>query len=384
MAARKAPKSRIALSELASLLDRLIPPALAEEWDSVGLQVGRPESKVQRVLTALEVSRETLAEAVEAKAQALVVHHPLLFRPVGTLTERDATQQLAAEAIRRDIAVYTAHTNLDSVPWGTNGVLADLVGLGDERRPLHPADVRPPEVKIAIFVPTTHIQPLIDALAGAGAGVIGDYTHCTFRTPGTGTFRPGEGANPYQGTVGAFEEAEEVRLETVCPRGILPRVVAAARAAHPYEEMAYDVYTLVPGDGPATGLGLRGALATPTTVVEVAERLREALGLSSVGVVGDPKAGVTEAMVLSGSGGSVVRRWHKGMPRLLVTGEMTHHDCHEARHRGLNVVLVGHFASEAIVAPRLAERLGEALAGAGYGGVEVRATERERDPLARH
>lgn len=353
-------------------VDRIAPFRLAEPWDNVGLQVGSRGASVARVLVGLEVTRAFLDEAFRLRADTLVTHHPLLFRERKTWEESDPVSRFAAELVRRGMALIVAHTNLDSTADGTNGELADRLGLAAEgRRFLRPIANQAELTKFAVFTPLSHIDAVIAAIAEGGGGAIGNYSHCTFRTPGTGTFKPLAGANPFIGEVGAIEQVEEVRIEAVCAMGNVRRMLESVKAAHPYEEMAFDLLPMSPDPRPKYGLGLVGRFAEPTTLEALAERARRALPSGRVEIVGEPSAALRSASLCTGAGGEFVRTGRTEAD-VFITGEMNHHDAWEARHRGINVLLVGHAESEAIIAPRLAARLGAELA-AGRFDVAVAA-----------
>lgn len=345
------------VADLLGALNDIAPPRLAESWDNVGLQVGHHDRPAGRVLVALEVTPALVAEAKRVGAATIVAHHPLIFAPLKSLAETNPVASLVADLVRAGISMISVHTNLDMVADGTNGEMADRLGLV-ERDFLLPNAPEADSVKYAVFVPATHVDAVIEACAGAGAGVIGNYSHCSFRTPGTGTYKPLQGANPFAGTVGKLEQADgEVRLEVLCPKRRLAALLKAVRAVHPYEEIAYDVYTLEPTGTSQFGLGIVGKLETETTLGEFASACKKAFGVNSVGIVGDDARRVKRVAVCSGAGGEAVRRWRGGTADVLVTGEMTHHQCAEARDRGAAVVLVGHHASEVVVCARLADRL---------------------------
>ncbi len=307
----------------------------------------------------------------------MVTHHPLLFKPPKSFVEFSYTTNLTSEMIRRGMSLIAAHTNYDSIAEGTNGELADRLGLSKEgRKFLKPAPLHATEVKYAVFVPVDYVSQVLEAIAQAGAGVIGDYSHCTFRSPGTGTFKPLDGANPHTGEVGKLEEAtNEVRLECICPKSRLSRLIERVAKVHPYEEVAFDVYTLEPRQEATAGLGLIGDLVAPTTLGDLARRAREQIGSHRPGIVGDPETMIRRVALCSGGAGQFVHSWRTGTADLYVTGEMNHHDCIEARHRGIPVLLVGHQESEAIAMPRFARQIEEQLNGLGFTNCQIHAEE---------
>jgi len=210
---------------IAAYIEELAPLHWAESWDNVGLQVGDPAAAVQRVLVALELTDAVVEEAERLGCDLVVVHHPPLFRPLKALRFDSRPARRLLRLIRSGIALYAAHTNLDQAPGMTNDTLAAAAGL-TECEVLKPTGEER-YVKLVVFVPKGHEDAVRDALAGAGAGHIGNYSHCTFQVPGIGTFLPLEGTNPFIGQQGRLERVEELRLETIVPESV------AARAALP-------------------------------------------------------------------------------------------------------------------------------------------------------
>src|SRR5918999_5996574 len=253
------------------VLDGLFPPALAEAWDSVGLQAGDRAWPAGRVLVALDPTFEVVREAADRGGGLLVAHHPLVFRPLASVDLGDPVGRIVGEALAARMAVAACHTNADAARPGVTEALAEVLGV-DVVAVLRPTSTTD-RVKLVSFTPSEVTGKVLDALALAGAGVIGEYTHCTFRVRGTGTFLPSERADPAVGDRGALNEVEEDRLEVVVPTERLAETVEAMIAAHPYEEVAYDVYAT---EGP-TGLGVGrvGRLTEPVTVADLAQRCRE-------------------------------------------------------------------------------------------------------------
>jgi len=353
------------LSHLITLCNRIAPETLAEEWDHVGLQCGDPEAEVSKLLLCLDLTDAVLAEARALDAECILSHHPLLFRPVFSLREDRYPARLLAGLIRSGIAAYAMHTNLDSTRPGTSDALAEALGIV-ETEPLVPA-ARPAETahyKLAVFVPAADADRVRKALGDAGAGALGNYSHCSFSARGTGSFRPLEGAHPAIGSIGTQEYVPEEKVEVIVPKGILPRVLDAMLAAHPYEEVAYDLLPLGP---PPTGAGLGrfGRMETPCTVEELAERARACLPTSRVALAGDPGRRVERVAVCGGAGGDLVDAAAAAGADLLLTGDVKHHQAHHALERGLAVIDAGHYGTERpvldLLARLLRENAGDAL-----------------------
>lgn len=365
------------IGKIAGYMEELAPPAWAESWDNVGLQVGAPDRAVGRILVALELTGGVVEEAVHTQADLIVVHHPAIFKPLKALRFDSPGGARLERLIKAGIGLYAAHTNLDQAPGGTNDTLAAkagltkhdvLMGVGEEKY-----------IKLVVFVPRGHEDAVRTALAEAGAGHIGNYSHCTFQTAGTGTFLPLEGTSPFLGQPGKLEYADELRLETILPEGLVKGAVQAMLAAHPYEEVAYDLYPLAnPGRG--RGHGRIGTLAEPVTLGVLAGRLKEALGIPNLRFVGDLGCKITTVAVGAGSGGMLIPYAARRGADVLITGDVDHHDAQDAADAGLCVIDVGHYASEAIVVEPLAAYLRERSTADGLA-VEVVEAQAGKDPF---
>jgi len=321
----------------------LAPPALAESWDNVGLLVGDPAQAVTTVLVALDASPSVLDQAAACGAQMLVVHHPLLFAPVKRLVEDDGSARLARRLVREERSLLAAHTNLDSAPRGLNQYVAELLGLRD-LQPLIPTGVHP-LLKLAVFVPEDYLDAVRDAIAGAGAGHIGNYSDCTFGVAGAGTFRPLAGASPFIGTRGALERVREVRLETIVRRAQLAQVLAAMCAAHPYEEVAYDLMPLE-NRWPSAGVGRIGTLEEPMRAAVFLDHACAALATDRLLLVGETDRPVQRIALCTGAGSDFAEAARRAGADLYLTGEVKHHQALLAHTQGPVLIDAGHFATE--------------------------------------
>lgn len=365
------------VGKIAAFMEELAPLHWAESWDNVGLQVGEPSRPVRRVLVALEVTGGVVEEAVASQADLLVVHHPIIFQPLKALRFDTPNGARLQRLIQVGIGVYAAHTNLDQAPGGTNDTLAALAGLTKHEVLAKAGEEK--YLKLHVGVPRGHEDAVRTALAEAGAGHIGNYSHCTFQTPGTGTFLPLEGTNPYLGQQGKLEFADEVKLETILPESIAQRVVRAMIAAHPYEEVAYDLYPLA-NPGRVRGHGRVGRLAQPVTLGVLAGRLKEALGVPHLKIVGDLACKIETVAVGAGSGGFLIGPAAKRGAQVLITGDVKYHEAQDAADAGLCVIDIGHYESERIVVPPLSAYLRERLKAEGLA-VEVLEAQAGRDPF---
>jgi dinuclear metal center YbgI/SA1388 family protein len=362
------------VAAIVEYLERLAPPALAAEWDNVGLLLGERGAAVERALTCLTVTPEVAAEAVADGARLLVSHHPIFFRPIKRLTGDTPEGAMLLSLARAGVAVYSPHTAFDNTRGGINELLAGRLGLTGVG-PLRRRD-GPRQVKVVVFVPEADLGRVSDALFEAGAGRIGAYNECSFRLSGTGTFFGSEAANPTVGQKGRREEVSEWRLEVVCPEGDVDRAVAAIRRSHSYEEPAFDVYPLRPSAA-AEGEGRMGELPQAVPLRDFAAAVRAALSSGPVQVVGEAAKEVRRVAVVCGAGGELLADAVRARADVLLTGEARFHDYLAARAAGLALVLPGHYATERCGVEDLAERLRQQ-----FPGLAVRASGREAGPVS--
>jgi dinuclear metal center YbgI/SA1388 family protein len=354
-------------------LEQFAPPALAADWDNVGLLLGDRSAPVRRLMTCLTVTPEVVEEAVTGQVELIVSHHPILFRGTKRLTADNAEGKMLLALARAAVAVYSPHTAFDDTAGGINETLASRLGLA-EVVPLRSA-AGPRQVKVVVFVPEGDLAKVQAAMFGAGAGGIGAYSECSFRLAGTGTFFGADTSNPTVGQKGRREEVSEWRLEVVCPEHSAAAVVAAMRKAHSYEEPAYDVYPLVPATS-RVGDGRVGMLPSAVPLGELAAEVRRALNSGPVQVVGEADRAVRRVAIACGAGGSLLGEAVRARADVFLSGEMQFHDYLAARAQGVGLVLPGHYATERCGVEELAERLkGE------FADLEVWASQAERDPV---
>ena len=340
------------LSDLLAILEDLAPTRLAESWDNVGLIAGNPGQALSRVMLTIDYTPEVAREAAEQQVDCVIAYHPPLFSPVKRLLAPDVVY----DAIRRGVAVYSPHTALDVATGGTNDLLADVLGL-ENRQPLRLIEPKAREFKLVTFVPEDDLEKVASALFSAGAGRIGRYTQCSFRTPGTGTFKGDQTTNPTVGEKGVYEKTSEIRIETVCPIARLAEVLTALRASHPYEEPAFDLVQLaVPPD--KVGQGRIGDLSA-TAVPALLQRIKQELALTYLLVAGSTDQTINRAAVLAGAGREHLKDAIAQGAQLYLTGEIPHHDALAAARSGMTVVCTLHSNSERATLKRLRDRLAE-------------------------
>lgn len=372
------------LADVVAALERRYPPGTAESWDAVGTVCGDPAQPVRRVMFAVDPTLDVVEEALTWGADLLVTHHPLLLRPVHSVVASTPKGAVVHRLVRGGCALHVAHTNADSAVGGVAESLAAAVGVVD-LEPLVPVPAEPLD-KHVVFVPTQDAERLVDALAAAGAGELGHYSRCAWTTTGLGTFVPGEQARPAIGEHGVPARVDETRVEMVAPRRLRAAVVAAMRAAHPYEEPAFDVLETAALPG-ATGIGRVGTLAEPTTLRGFAERVAAALPATEQGVrvAGDLDAQVRRVAVVGGSGDSLFDAVRASGADAYLTADLRHHPASEQQERAALgdgrpfLVDVAHFASEWPWLPVAAATLEADLAAQG-ATVSTRVSTLRTDP----
>jgi len=358
------------LKTVVEWFDTAAPPAMAEAWDNVGLLVGDPAADVKTVLLTIDYTAEVAAEAVKQSCELVVAYHPPIFEPL----KRLHAGGVIFDSIRRGIAIYSPHTALDVADGGTNDVLADILGLID-RGPLKRNASTAKEYKLVTFVPKDALEKVSSALFAAGAGRIGNYTSCSFQSPGTGTFLGGEGTNPAVGKAGQMERADEIRIETIVPISSIDQIVCALRNAHPYEEPAFDLIALA---APPTtqGIGRVGNLKARSRQ-ELFQTIKREIGVDQLLIAGPTEGDVSRAAVCAGSGGDFVGDAIDAGAQFYLTGEIKHHQALKAAAAGMTVICTLHSNSERVTLKHLQARL-----EAAFPQLTVQLAASDRDPFS--
>jgi dinuclear metal center YbgI/SA1388 family protein len=357
------------LSQILPILEEIAPAKYAESWDNVGLLAGNPAQEVRRILLTIDYTDPVAAEARDHQCDLVIAYHPPIFNALKRIT----APSLIFDAIRNGIALYSPHTALDVAEGGTNDLLADALGL-TQRWPLKLAETKTTQYKLVTFVPEEALEKVSSALFTAGAGRIGAYSSCSFRSPGTGTFLGDESTTPAVGQKGKLEQVAEVRLETVVPISKVEEAIRALRTSHPYEEPAFDLNQLA-APPQAIGIGRSGTLP-PTPREVIFERIKQTLGLNHLLIAGPVTGPITRAACCAGACGELLDDALREKAELYLTGEMRHHDALKAAARGMTVVCTLHSNSERAVLQRLTERLKPQLPG-----IDLLLSRADRDPF---
>ncbi len=342
------------VKEIIQIFETKASPKLAMDWDTVGLQVGAMDQKVNSVFVTLDVTPETLDEAIEKKAGLIITHHPFIFYPLKNLRTDQLKGKMIARLIQNNISLYAAHTNMDIASGGLNDWAANLLEL--EHISLLEETSSEKLEKLVVFIPAEYAQQVSDAIMDAGAGHIGEYSHCGYYLNGKGTFKPLENANPFIGSSNRLEQVEEVRLETIMPESIRKHVLKCMIEAHPYEEVAYDIYPLK-NEGYQNGIGRIGDLSTKMTPEAFIQHLKTVFSVAFVRWTPGSSNEIKRVGVLTGSGSSAIDAAESKGCDCLVTGDVKYHDAQSAYEKGIHLFDIGHFESEITFVPLMLKQL---------------------------
>jgi dinuclear metal center YbgI/SA1388 family protein len=359
--------------DVIAVLEARAPLELAEAWDNVGLLAGDPSAPARKVGLTIDLTPEVARELTASGCDLVVAYHPPIFKPI----RRIAPGSGLALVLRAGAALYTPHTALDAAEGGTNDVLLDVLGVaadaGGRRVPLRPVASADRELKLVTFVPAEKVDAVAGALFDAGAGRIGDYSACSFRIPGTGTFYGEAGASPAVGEAGRLERVDEVRIETVLPSSRAGDVVRALMKAHPYETPAFDLVRLA-APPQAGGAGRSGDLPAPVERAELLVRIKAGLGVERLLVAGPTTGAVQRVATAAGAAGELLGDAIRAGAGLFLTGEVRHHDALAAP--GITIVAALHSNSERRTLARVAGWIRE-----GSPGLDVHIAASDRDPF---
>lgn len=333
--------------EIIQLFESWAPKKIAcMENDPIGLAIGTLNKKVTKVLVTLDVNEKVADEAIEKGCELIIAHHPPIFRKLSNLRTDTPSGKLYEKLLKNDIAVYAAHTNLDVATGGVNDLLFDALQL--ENRQILTKTYSEQLMKMAVFVPKSHTNQVRHALANAGAGKIGDYDFCSFSSIGQGRFRALDGADPFIGKIGEVEVVEEEKIEVVFPSSDKNKVLKAMLNAHPYEEPAYDIYTMAIETN-EMGLGRIGTLKEPMTLKQFAEYVKKQLDVPCVRVVGNLQDNIKKVAIVGGDGNKYIHAAKHAGADVFVTGDMYFHVAQDAEAIGLHIVDPGHHVEKVMI-----------------------------------
>ncbi len=329
------------IKEITQAIERFAPLPLQESYDNAGLIIGDASVEVNSALITLDVTDEVVEEAILNKHHLIIAHHPLIFGGLKKIDTRHLIGRLVTKCIKNDIAVYAAHTNLDNVIDGVNRIIADKLGLQNQEI----LDPKPEQLnKLVVFIPESHAGEVREAIFNAGAGHIGNYDSCSFNTHGQGTFRALEGADPYVGNKNELHFEDEVRAEFIYPKYREAEIIKAMLGAHPYEEVAYDVYPLA-NKYSQVGAGMVGELETPEDTTEFIERLKRTFGAGCVRHTAITTQKINKVALCGGSGSFLIRNAIGAGADIYISGDIKYHEFFDADGK-IIIADIGHYESE--------------------------------------
>jgi len=363
------------IKDIAERIEKIVPLNLAQDWDNVGLLIGDVQKNVKNILLTIDVTSDVVSEAKRLKTGLIVSYHPVIWDGLKKITSEPSSSTVY-ELIRRGIAVFSIHTALDAVKGGVNDGLAEIVGIEDGK-PIGDYVVNPAgdNYKLVVFVPVESVAEVSNAVFAAGAGAMGNYSHCGFSADGTGTFLPLEGAKPAIGKKGKLEKVPEIRFETIVPAEKLDKVAAAMKKAHPYETPAFDIIKLYNSQN-KFGLGRIGKLAKPLRIEQIIRKIKKHTGAKAVGLIGNEKRLVKTAAVCAGSCGKIINSVIAAKADLYLTGELKHHQALAAQEAGLTCICLSHTVSERFILKKFAKQLQKQL-----NSVTIRVSKKDTDPF---
>ena len=329
------------IQDITSLLEKLAPPSLQEDYDNAGLLTGSKDWECTGVLVCLDATDAVVQEAIEKNCNLIVAHHPIIFKGLKKINGKNYVEQAVIRAIKNDIALFAIHTNLDNVIGGVNGKIADKLGLTN-RKVLLPKMQQ--LQKLAVFVPATHHAAVEEELFAAGAGNIGNYSECGFSVNGTGNFKPGEGSQPFSGTIGHRHTENEIKLEVLFPVWLKDRIIKAMLDAHPYEEVAFDIYALE-NRYDQVGSGMVGELASPVDEKLFLASLSEIFGIPCIRHTALRGRPVKKVAVCGGAGSFLTFAAKAAGADIYVSSDIKYHEFFDADGR-LVIADIGHYESE--------------------------------------
>jgi dinuclear metal center YbgI/SA1388 family protein len=354
------------IKDIIHYLETIAPPPLQEDYDNSGLLTGNPETQIKGVMVALDCTEQVVYDAAAKGCNLIIAHHPIIFRGLKKLTGRNYIERTIILSIKKDIAIYAIHTNLDNVMHGVNGKIAEKLQLNNLRILRPKSNVLN---KLTTFIPKESTDAVMEELHAAGAGMIGDYKKCSFRLEGTGTFLPTENANPAIGKLNQLEKVKEDRVEVIFPAYLKSKVLATLFKAHPYEEVAYYLHTLENTDQ-QVGSGMIGTLKQPIRSSEILAYIKEKLNAQMIRHTALVKEKVETIAICGGAGSFLLGDAIAQGADVFVTGDFKYHEFFDADGK-IVIADVGHYESEQFTKELIYEKLTEKFANIALHFTEV-------------
>ncbi len=329
------------IQQVVQILEEFAPPSLQESYDNAGLIIGQKNDEVKGILITLDVTEEVIDEAISSGYNLIIAHHPIIMGGIKRLNGTNYVERCTIKAIKNDIGIYACHTNADSVLNGVNGKICEKIGLTD-------CKILSPKkgdlLKLVTFVPTKQAPEVRTAIFNAGAGQIGNYDSCSFNINGEGTFRGNEDTNPFVGQPGELHTENEIRVETIFPSYLKGRIISALLKAHPYEEVAYDIYPLE-NSWDSTGSGMVGELKDPEDEMTFLHRIKEIFNCGTIKYTPLKNKAIKKVAVCGGAGSFLLNKAKAAQADIFISGDFKYHQFFDAENE-IIIADIGHFESE--------------------------------------
>jgi len=331
-----------------SLLTDLAPQNYAYDWDNVGIQTGSLNQEVENVLVSLDINNKVINEAKNNDCNLIISHHPVIFDGLNSIHDQTETGKLIINAIKNDITLYSAHTNLDVAEGGLNDYLASLLDITDLKG--LSLKEKTNYYKLVVFGPEKSLDKIRKNVLNNGAGQIGNYSKTSFVTNGVGTFKPEENSNPHLGEKGRMAQVDEFRLETIVKEDNLSKIISQLKEVHPYEEVAYDIFELKNKVSDKNiSLGRIGVLEKSFKLYNYVKKVKEILNIPFLKYYGNDNQKIKKVAICSGSGSDLISKAKYSGADLYITGDVKYHEAQHAEQLGLNLIDAGHYGTEKIV-----------------------------------
>ncbi len=340
------------VKNLIKYIESWAPPGIAWDKDNVGLQIGSDQIQIDNVLLCLEVNSKVVDDAIKKRCNLIICHHPLIFSSIKSITDKDNNSELIKKLIKNEINLFAAHTNLDFTKDGVSFQLAKQLKLQNIR---FLSNLSSNQFKLVVFVPENFVEKVSTALHNAGAGIIGNYSNCSFRTEGTGTFKGNDDTNPFVGNKGIIEKVKEVRLEVIVNSFDLSKVLSAMKESHPYEEVAYDVYKLY-NDNVNFGVGAIGNLTQPMNKRDFLDFVSKSLKVKNFRYSNSNKNTIKTVAVCGGSGSDFTNEAIKQNADAFITADIKYHKFQDVQNKIL-LIDAGHYETEIFIVDELERRI---------------------------
>ena len=339
--------------EIFKYIESWAPEEIAWNKDNVGLQVGSAERKVKNILLALDLNMKVITEAIKKDCNIIITHHPLLFNPLRKIdTDQDNTSRLVEKLIKHDITLFSSHTNLDFTKGGVSFELAKALELKNIR---FLSNLKSIQYKLIIFVPEAHVEKVAAAIFENGGGIIGEYSNCSFRTKGEGSFKGSKKTSPSVGRKLNYEKIDEIKLEVLIDSWKLDKILSAIRKVHPYEEIAYDVYPL-DNENINYGIGAIGELDKPLNQKEFLIHISKSLSINNFRYTDGKEKKIKTVAVCGGSGTEVIPTAVKKGADALITADIKYHTFSDFQDKIL-LIDAGHYETEIFSLDEVNKRL---------------------------